>query len=151
MANLAKLSWQLNSVGYARRTVKANKNGKIVFKTLLMHRHIAGAEDGMVVDHINGNKLDNRLNNLRVCTQSENLGNRLSKKSGATSKYHNVHKNIERRWKTNRVRWDAAIAINGKHYRKSFKEEEQAAHYIDCIVKTTGDKFHKLNFPDENV
>ena len=41
-----------------------------------MHRLLLGnIDEDAVVDHINGNTLDNRKNNLRVCTQSDNLAN----------------------------------------------------------------------------
>ena len=40
--------------------------------TLHMHRMIMLPPDGMDVDHINGNGLDNRRNNLRICTRSQN-------------------------------------------------------------------------------
>lgn len=42
---------------------------------LRMHTLLMQPPAGMVVDHINGNSLDNRRENLRVCTQSENLFN----------------------------------------------------------------------------
>jgi hypothetical protein len=45
-------------------------------KQLLMHRQIMGVTDkGLCVDHINGDSLDNRRENLRVCTQGENMRN----------------------------------------------------------------------------
>lgn len=50
------------------------KNG--VKKTIYMHREIMGNPEGMTIDHINGNPLDNRKANLRVCTMSENQKNR---------------------------------------------------------------------------
>lgn len=54
---------------YAARTVRVN--GKRT--TVLMHRVIMGCVDGQQVHHKNGNSLDNRRDNLEVCSQAENL------------------------------------------------------------------------------
>lgn len=64
---LSKHKWCFNS-GYAGR----NNNGIRV----LMHRVIMKPPAGMEVDHINGDKLDNRRCNLRVCFKSGNMRNR---------------------------------------------------------------------------
>src|SRR5688572_10772522 len=42
----------------------------------LMHRMLMGPTEGQEVDHINGDRLDNRRANLRLCSRSQNLGNR---------------------------------------------------------------------------
>lgn len=60
------LSWYFNGRYASRR----EKN-----KTVLLHRFIIGTPPGLVTDHINGNRLDNRKSNLRVCTQSQNRAN----------------------------------------------------------------------------
>ena len=54
------------------RYVRGWSNGK----NISIHRLITGAPDGVSVDHINGNKLDNRRPNLRFCSHSENMKNR---------------------------------------------------------------------------
>lgn len=61
------LVWHLSDTGYAvRRT-----NGE----TVRLHRLIVNCPEGLVVDHLNGDKLDCRKSNMRVCTQAENNRN----------------------------------------------------------------------------
>lgn len=73
---LALGRWYENDNGYAviRKTIGGKK------QTLRMHRVITKCPSGMVIDHLNGNKLDCRKSNLRVCTQAENARNRHSTK-----------------------------------------------------------------------
>jgi hypothetical protein len=62
------LVWHLSDTGYAvRRT-----NGE----TTRLHRLIMNCPEGLVVDHLNGNKLDCRKSNMRICSQAENSKNR---------------------------------------------------------------------------
>lgn len=65
---LMKSNWHEKDNGYASRGLRVN--GKL--KYLLMHRIIMMPPDGMVVDHLDNNKLNNQKSNLRVCTQQEN-------------------------------------------------------------------------------
>lgn len=60
-----------------------------------LHRIIVGAKRGELVDHINGNGLDNRHENLRICTHQENCCNR--KKTGVT--YEHSRNRQSRPWK----------------------------------------------------
>lgn len=61
------LVWHLSDTGYAvRRT-----NGE----TTRLHRLIMNCPEGLVVDHLNGDKLDCRKSNMRICTQAENTKN----------------------------------------------------------------------------
>lgn len=57
--------------GYAQRSTTIE--GKSTH--ILMHRAIMGAPAGMVIDHLNGNGLDNRRANLRVCSHNDNMKN----------------------------------------------------------------------------
>lgn len=64
------LTWHLSDTGYAVRRNKSEGG------TVRLHRLVVNAPEGMVVDHLNGDKLDNRASNLRVCAQAENARNR---------------------------------------------------------------------------
>lgn len=67
---VSKYKWHYVRFGYAC----ANPAWK--GPSLRMHRIIMDAKEGQVVDHVNGDRLDNRKANLRFCTQSQNLMNR---------------------------------------------------------------------------
>ena len=77
------LTWHLSDTGYAVRRNKSEGG------TVRLHRLVVDAPEGMVVDHLNGDKLDNRLTNLRVCTQAENTRNRKDTKGIAFDKSRN--------------------------------------------------------------
>lgn len=72
-----------------------------------LHRYILKAKKGQSIDHINGNKLDNRKENLRICTHQQNMCNtKLSIKNKTGVK--GVH------WSEERQKWSAQIAVQNK-------------------------------------
>ena len=90
---------------YVKHTTPRNENGKQ--ETIRLHRLIMGHPIGMQVDHINGNGLDNRRENLRVATANQNQHNRrpnLRSVSGI--------KGVT--WRHDLNRWQAGIRLNGK-------------------------------------
>lgn len=94
-AILLQWNWYLHKAGerlcYARGRKKGTQD-----RLILMHRLIMDVPKGMQVDHINGDGLDNRRENLRVCTQSENLLNQWKHRSP----YFYDHPGGQKKWDT---------------------------------------------------
>lgn len=131
--------WTISSQGYAVRRARL-RSGK--YRTILMHRLIASAPTGMVVDHINSNKLDNRLNNLRVCSQRENSSNRKSLNKNNTHGYRGVRYDGRQPCRP----WIAQIMVNRKNiYLYSHKTKEEAALAYNKAAKKYHGKFATLN------
>lgn len=103
---LNQWDWHLDS-GYVRRTMK-NPLGKPDRKNLSIHQEILGKHKGMEIDHINGNKLDNRRGNLRVCTHQTNMQNAVVRKDSASQIQGICFRKKEKKWL-------AYITENGKH------------------------------------
>jgi hypothetical protein len=104
---LNQWKWFFNG-DYAARNININ-NGKRKRKTYFMHHAILQPPIGMDIDHINRNKLDNRRNNLRICTRSQNRINskiRTDNKSGKSGV----------NWRTREHKWQARICKNGIRY-----------------------------------
>ena len=141
---LNQWKWCAHSQGYAIRTQNIGyKNGKQINKTISMHRVIMEAPDDMDVDHINGDVRDNRRCNLRVCTTSENLRNKISKVG--FSKYKGVGLHGYRK------KWRSYITVDNKHISLGYfaSEREAAEAYNEAAKKYFGE-FAKLNFIGEN-
>lgn len=131
---LSKNKWQAartkrGDTFYAGRTfwLKGKKT------KIFIHQVVMNPPKGYVVDHINGNKLDNRKSNLRVCTNSENLKNQ-GLRSTNTSGYKGVFfLKRERKWR-------ATIKCNYKqYYLGEFLDKEEARQaYIKACHKYHG-------------
>lgn len=115
-------------------------HGYAVNKHVYMHREIMNAPSGMDVDHINGNTLDNRKENLRICTRSQNKMN-TSRRKGNTSGYKGVC------FDNTNKKWLATITINGKlKHIGLFQDAKSAAIAYDKKAKELFGDFAKLNF-----
>lgn len=121
---------------YAHRRNESNRN-------VAMHRIIMKPGRGYCVDHINGDGLDNRKDNLRIVTIAENNYNKRKSKNVRSSQYKGV--SIDKR--TNR--WRAIIYYK---YRKinlgMFGDEIDAARAYDEAANELFGEFAKLNFSD---
>jgi hypothetical protein len=131
---LRQWTWHLEN-GYAARWDKRKK--------VLMHRQIMPPPRGMVVDHFDGNKVNNCRINLRVCTRSENSRNR-RKCGGASSVYKGVYYNRERhKWSARCIYRDEPIWLG------YFDSEVEAARAYDRMAVELFGAFARLNFPRE--
>lgn len=84
---LSQWNWfSLNDYYAARTKYIGMFNGKPKRITIKMHQVLMNAPEGFEIDHINGDGLDNRRSNLRICTHQQNIWNRRAQK-GSTSKY----------------------------------------------------------------
>ena len=107
-----------------------------------MHRQIMDSPVGLLVDHRNLDGLDNRRDNLRIATYSENNCNRLKKKN-TSSRFVGVC------WEKTKNRWVVHIRHNGKIiYLGLFKSETDAAHAYDAAARKYHGEFAHLNFSD---
>ncbi|HNY77335.1 MAG: HNH endonuclease [Sedimentisphaerales bacterium] len=107
---------------------------------IMMHREIMKPPPGMVVDHIDGNSLNNRRSNLRICTPRQNNHNRRFK--GNRSGFAGVYPQGKR--------WRAMICHRGETlYSAIFDDKIEAAKARDRKALELYGKFACLNFPDD--
>jgi len=108
-----------------------------------LHRLLMDPPKGMMIDHINHNGLDNRRENLRICTRAENGRNR-GKQKNNTSGYKGVY------WAKSNKRWRAQIKKDNKLIHIGmFDILEEAARAYDAKAKELFGEYAQLNFPEE--
>lgn len=126
--------------GYAKRTKFIGTfNGKEKSKKIYMHRELIKTEFGVEVDHINGDKNDNRRTNLRAASKGQNGMNK-TKMSGLSSQYKGVS------WYKRLKKWQVKLALNGKtiHLGLFHSETDAALTYNQAALKYFGE-FARLN------
>jgi len=151
---LSKFKWfalVCSNTVYAARHVHVRydggkKNGKHIYKTVMMHRFILGLgnQKSIQVDHRNGSGIDNRRENLRPCTCSQNLANKKMQSnntSGSTGVY----------WSKRRNRWIAEIKFRGKktHIGQFSNMADATMAYREKSKEVFGE-FARTNFQGVN-
>lgn len=128
---LSKINWQHDTHGYAAHGIL--RDGKHIYQK--MHYFILEQKEGLQVDHINRDRLDNRRANLRYATRSQNTANAIRPNSHG---YRGVRKDCNT--------WTASAQMHGKRtYVRGLKTLEEAAlAYNELSTKLHGD-FAVLN------
>lgn len=109
-------------------------------RQILLHRLVAGAGNGCIVDHVNRNKLDNRRSNLRICTCQQNMFNR-EQQANNQSGYKGV-------CQTKDGLWQAQIQYCGRAvYLGRFGDALSAAMAYDMAAKRLFGEYAFLNLP----
>lgn len=125
--------------GYACANAKKGRGNNVI----RMHRLITNVSRGEIVDHKNGNKIDNRKSNLRICSMGENKMNQNIYKNN-TSGFKGVHLRNDPRTKIKK--WQARISFNNNRISIGYftTAVEAAFAYNIAAIKFHGE-FAKLN------
>ena len=130
---LTQWRWQFHSQGYASRNIKP--------KTIWMHRLILKTPEGYETDHINGNKLDNRKQNLRIATHAQN-----NRRKGLQKSNKWGYKGITKVNQKSGEKWFARLWFNNKSiWLGGYKTKEEAASAYNKGAKKYHKKFAQLN------
>lgn len=144
-------TWRLKSKGKSgERYVTRGRTGNVT-----VHRFIMGCEpgDGKLVDHRDGNTLNNCRKNLRITDARGNATNITSSKNQKSGGYKGVH------WNPRAKKWQASIGAgeikaNGRRrlmYLGVFTDPVAAAHAYDAAAIKYFGEFASLNFPDDGT
>lgn len=132
---LCKFKWRVKEESNTMYAIRDNRK-----TTVRMHRQILNIIDSNYnVDHINGNGLDNRKCNLRVCTQAQNVCN-TKPRQGTSSKFKGVS------WNPQKNKFHAYVNFNKKRFFLGYynSETEAAKAYNQKASELFGE-FARLN------
>lgn len=135
---------------YVVRNIKSNDK----WTGRRLHQIIMKPEKGQIIDHIDGNTLNNQKSNLRICTPQQNSSNKRKYKNGS-SKYKGVTLDKSHRGENKYYRWQVRIQINkkaitlGRFPYTPEGEIEAALCYNEGAKKYFGE-FARLNIINDN-
>ncbi len=136
--NLRQWQWLLVGDGYAGRFDHTVRPHRLIY----MHRSVIDAQPGERVDHINGDKLDNRRDNLRLVTSAQNQQNKRPS-SNCTSGYKGVC------WHKGTGKWHVRITVNGQRLHLGYYADlETAALLYDAAARHFFGEYARPNYPD---
>jgi len=126
-------------------------DGRTAYQHIAMHRLIMDASPGEYVDHINGDPLDNRKENLRIVTNQQNSWNAVGAKSingkPTSSRFKGVFKKTCKTQCGDYEYWVARVKANGKDITVYHgKDETEAACMYDIAAKNYFGEYARLNF-----
>lgn len=134
---LSKYKWHYHDAGYATRSIYLGKrDGKYKYKKIFMHRQILN--NPKQTDHANGDGLDNRRSNLRVCDYTDNMRNR-RKSANKSSKFKGVL------WDKRAGKWRSRIGLAKDKHIGYFNDEKEAAIAYNEAAKEHFGEFARLN------
>lgn len=127
-------------------TIAGNNNGEYIriginkkyySAARLAWLYMYGSFPSETIDHINGNKKDNRISNLRECSQAENNQNYAAFKCNKTGL-------IGAHWHKARNKWKSSIGVDGKNIYLGMFDTAQEAHKAYCDAKQKIHKFQSI-------